>query len=152
MTLTTKQELFCLEYLIDLNATKAAIRAGYSAKTAEQMGYQLLQKTSVSAVIQRQQEQRAQRTKRSADSVLTDLQAVKGAAMKLVTDKDGNQIMANPNAALKALELEGKHLGMWTEKVSIDHTTNGEPTSITRIIIDPVELDAAMQRALDCVK
>jgi phage terminase small subunit len=114
--LTAKQVCFVNEYLIDLNATQAAIRAGYSTKTAEQMGYQLLQKTSVSAAIKSQQEQRAQRTKRSADSVLHDLQAVKDAAMRFVTDKDGNQIMANPNAALRALELEGKHLSMWIEK------------------------------------
>ena len=45
--LTAKQEIFCKEYLIDLNGTQAAIRAGYSEKTAEQLSYQLLQKTSV---------------------------------------------------------------------------------------------------------
>ena len=45
--LTAKQQRFCDEYLIDLNATQAAIRAGYSPKTAEQLAYQLLQKTSV---------------------------------------------------------------------------------------------------------
>lgn len=51
MSLTPKQERFVQEYLVDLNATQAAIRAGYSAKTAEQMGYQLLQKTSVQEAI-----------------------------------------------------------------------------------------------------
>lgn len=52
MKLTDKQEKFCNEYLIDLNATQAAIRAGYSPKTAMEQGYQLLQKTSVAAFIQ----------------------------------------------------------------------------------------------------
>lgn len=51
MALTPKQKLFVDEYLIDLNATQAAIRAGYRPDNAEQMGYQLLQKTSVSDAI-----------------------------------------------------------------------------------------------------
>ena len=60
--LTPKQERFVQEYLIDLNATQAAIRAGYSAKTAEQQGYQLLQKPSVQAAIAARQKEREQRT------------------------------------------------------------------------------------------
>ena len=48
MPLTDKQKRFVEEYLVDLSATQAAIRAGYSAKTAEQQAYKLLQKTSVS--------------------------------------------------------------------------------------------------------
>ena len=51
MPLTDKQKRFVEEYLVDLNATQAAIRAGYSEKTAEQQAYQLLQKTSVSEAI-----------------------------------------------------------------------------------------------------
>ncbi len=47
--LTPKQKRFVAEYLVDLNATAAAKRAGYSEKTAEQVGYQLLQKTTVPA-------------------------------------------------------------------------------------------------------
>ena len=58
--LTPKQQRVVDEYLIDLNATQAAIRAGYSPKTAEQQGFQLLKKTSVSeAIEQAQQERRA---------------------------------------------------------------------------------------------
>ena len=51
--LTAKQQQFCCEYIIDLNATAAARRAGYSSRTAEQQGYQLLQNPSVQAEIQR---------------------------------------------------------------------------------------------------
>ncbi|ANY83325.1 hypothetical protein BB934_34035 (plasmid) [Microvirga ossetica] len=51
MPLTDKQKRFVEDYLVDLNATQAAIRAGYSAKTAEQQAYKLLQKTSVSEAI-----------------------------------------------------------------------------------------------------
>ena len=49
--MTPKQQAFVSEYLIDLNATQAAIRAGYSPKTAEQLGYQLLQHPSVRAAV-----------------------------------------------------------------------------------------------------
>jgi phage terminase small subunit len=49
--MTAKQQAFCDEYLIDLNATQAAVRAGYSKKTAMEQGYQLLQKTSVQEYI-----------------------------------------------------------------------------------------------------
>ena len=50
--LTPKQKLFVAEYLVDLNATQAAIRAGYSEKRASEIGYQLLRKTTVQAAIQ----------------------------------------------------------------------------------------------------
>ena len=71
--LTDKQELFCREYLVDLNATQAAIRAGYSKKTSEQLSYQLLQKTSVQNYIQELKQQRNDRNKIDADYVLKRL-------------------------------------------------------------------------------
>ena len=70
--LTAKQSQFVQEYLVDLNATQAAIRAGYSAKTAEQQGYQLLQKPSVQAAIAARQKEREQRTAVTADRVLLE--------------------------------------------------------------------------------
>ena len=71
--LTDKQELFCREYLVDLNATQAAIRAGYSQKTSEQLSYKLLQKTSVQNYIQELKQQRYERNKINADYVLKRL-------------------------------------------------------------------------------
>ncbi|HBY8816995.1 TPA: terminase small subunit, partial [Klebsiella pneumoniae] len=65
--LTDQQRLFVAEYLKDHNATQAAIRAGYSKKTAEQIGYQLLQKTSVAQAIAQQQKASIVRTLGSAD-------------------------------------------------------------------------------------
>ena len=70
--LAPMQSVFVQEYLIDLNATQAAIRAGYSAKTAEQQGYQLLQKPSVQAAIAARQKEREQRTAVTADRVLLE--------------------------------------------------------------------------------
>ncbi|ELO0595187.1 terminase small subunit [Salmonella enterica] len=68
--LTAQQRLFVAEYLKDNNATQAAIRAGYSKKTAEQIGYQLLQKTSVAQAVAQQQRDSLLRTLASADEVL----------------------------------------------------------------------------------
>ena len=70
--LAPMQSVFVQEYLIDLNATQAAIRAGYSAKTAEQQGYQLLQKPSVQAAIAARQKEREQRIAVTADRVLLE--------------------------------------------------------------------------------
>lgn len=71
--LTDQQRLFVAEYLKDHNATQAAIRAGYSKKTAEQIGYQLLQKTSVAQAIAQQQKASIVRTLGSADEVLEQM-------------------------------------------------------------------------------
>lgn len=73
MALTPKQERFVAEYLIDLNATQAAIRAGYSAKTAEQQGYQLLQKTSVSEFLQARQAELAKTHGVTVDNIVKEL-------------------------------------------------------------------------------
>ena len=70
--LAPMQSVFVQEYLIDLNATQAAIRAGYSKKTAEQQGFQLLQKTSVQDAIAARQKEREQRTAVTADRVLLE--------------------------------------------------------------------------------
>ena len=71
--LTNKQKSFVAEYLIDLNATQAAIRAGYSAKTAEWQGPQLLKKTHVAEAIQEAMARREKRTDINADYVLNRL-------------------------------------------------------------------------------
>lgn len=105
--LTPKQERFVAEYLVDLNATQAAIRAGYSEKTADRIGPELLGKTCVAAAIQSAMAERAAKIKRSAEDVLNDIRSLTQEVWR-----DGDL-----RTALKGLELEGKHLGMFTEKV-----------------------------------
>ena len=68
--LTDKQKKFVEEYLIDLNATQACIRAGYSPKTAMEQGYQLLQKTSVQEAIAERMAARSRRTGVNQDRVV----------------------------------------------------------------------------------
>lgn len=71
--LTPKQALFVQEYLIDLNATQAAIRAGYSARTAKSIGQENLTKPAVAEAIATAQQQRAARTEITQDMVLREL-------------------------------------------------------------------------------
>lgn len=72
MKLTAKQEAFVDEYLIDLNATQAAIRAGYSKKTAQMIGFENLSKPVISAAIELAMKARSDRTEVTADRVLAE--------------------------------------------------------------------------------
>lgn len=72
MALTDKQELFAKEYLVDLNATQAAIRAGYSEKTAKQMGTENLAKPAIQERIQELMAERSKRVEITADMVLRE--------------------------------------------------------------------------------
>lgn len=73
MALTKRQQLFVAEYLIDLNATQAAIRAGYSVKRASEIGYQQLQKTTVKNEIDKAMAERSKRTGITQDRVLNEI-------------------------------------------------------------------------------
>ena len=99
------------EYLIDLNATQAAIRAGYSEKTADRIGPELLGKTCVSDAIQEAQKKRQKRTEITQDYVLEKL--------KEITDQqasDAQDSRLKYTNKIKALELLGKHLGTFDKQ------------------------------------
>lgn len=108
MALTPKQERFVQEYLVDLNATAAAKRAGYSEKRASELGYQLLRKTTVQAAIQRAIQDRSQRTGATQDYVIEKLKAI---ADKQASDAPDSDLKYS--SQIKAIELLGKHLGAW---------------------------------------
>ncbi len=74
--MTPKQRRFVEEYLVDLNATAAAKRAGYAARSAKNHGYRLLQNPAVAAAVANAQDKRAARTRVSADRVVTELAKV----------------------------------------------------------------------------
>lgn len=130
--LTAKQELFVQEYLIDLNATQAAIRAGYSEKTAGQQGFELLKKPEIQSGINAAQQARVERTQITADYVLTTIHETveRCKQARPVLDRRGEPVMVEteggqlapaytfePQAVLKGAELLGKHLKMFTDKV-----------------------------------
>lgn len=90
--LTAKQSLFVEEYLIDLNATQAAIRAGYSKKTARQIGEQNLSKLDIAAAIQIQQKQRSERVQIDADYVLKRHAEIDKMDVADILDDQGNVV------------------------------------------------------------
>lgn len=91
--LTPKQQRFVEEYLIDLNATRAAIRAGYSEKRASEIGYQLLQKTTVQIAIDSAQQRRSERTEITQDMVLQELARIGFSDIRKIV-RWGNTTMA----------------------------------------------------------
>ena len=168
--MTAKQQRFCDEYLIDLNATQAAIRAGYSEKTAYSMGQRLLKNVEVQNCIQERKAERVERTEITQDMVLRELAIIafsnaadyaavierevmhenkdgeliptldrhgnplkyktvepvltedltddqKKALAVIKRSKDGFEV--KPYDKVRALELLGKHLGMFTENVKL---------------------------------
>ena len=123
--LTDKQQRFVAEYLIDLNATKAAIRAGYSAKNADKIGSQLLGKTRVSEAIQAGKMARSERTEITQDYVLAKLKEI---ADKPATDANDSDLKYS--SKIKALELLGKHVG------AFDGKTNGDGDTEVKVVID----------------
>ncbi|HHG4416759.1 TPA: terminase small subunit [Pseudomonas aeruginosa] len=90
MALTKKQRLFVDEYLIDLNATQAAIRAGYSTRRAAEIGYQLLQRPEVAQAIQAAMAERSKRTKVEADYVIRRLREIDEMDVLDILEDDGS--------------------------------------------------------------
>lgn len=147
--LTAKQQAFVDEYLIDLNATQAAIRAGYSAKTAEQQGSRMLSNVKVQQAVSQAMAERSKRTGINQDRVILELARIGFVKMTDVVDEEG-QIRSDATdddlaciesikykssdtdsgssverevkigSKLKALELLGKHLGMWNDKLDVN--------------------------------
>lgn len=124
MALRPKQAAFVAEYLIDLNATKAAIRAGYSESTARAISCEILAKPDIQDAIRDAMQKRAERTGITQDKVLSDIELIKQDAMKSKVDKEGDEAMVNHAAALKACELQGRHLKMWNDKLDITATVS----------------------------
>lgn len=119
--LTPKQTMFIKEYLVDLNATQAAIRAGYSVRTAKAIGQENLTKPDVQSALQKEMDKRSEKVELTADDVLRDIKEIKARCMQAVPvlDRNGNptgEYKFDATNALKACELEGKHLKLFTDK------------------------------------
>ena len=112
--MTPKQKRFVAEYLCDLNATQAAKRAGYSEKTASETGYENLRKPQIAAAIAAGQAARSERAEVTADYVL--------ACIVATVEECRSEEHRNPQAALKGLELLGRHLAMFTDRTDNRHT------------------------------
>lgn len=134
--MTPKQELFIKEYLKDLNATQAAIRAGYSKKTAQEIGAENLSKPIIAEAIQKAMDKRAEKVELSADYVLKTIRDTveRCNQTRPVLDRSGKPVMVEtadgevvpaytfdaPNV-LKGCELLGRHLAIWKDVGSKDN-------------------------------
>lgn len=119
--LTPKQRLFVVEYLKDLNATQAAIRAGYSEATAKQQGSRLLTNVDIQAEIATKVNKRMEKAELSAEYVLEGIREVVERCKQAepVLDKEGTptgEYRFDATNSLKGYELLGKHLKLWIEK------------------------------------
>ena len=147
--MTKKQKKFIEEYLIDLNATQAAIRAGYSPDTAGSIGSENLKKPEIRVRIDKAMAERSKRTGINQDRIIEelakiallnpknlinfeeatvkeeateeDLAAISSVRVKCFPTKDGEGIEREIKMydKAKALELLGRHLGMFKDKVEV---------------------------------
>lgn len=129
-----KQRKFADEYIIDCNATQAAIRAGYNEKTAYSQGQRLLKNVEIKAYIDEQLELLHNQRTADAKEVLEYLSAVMRGKHKEQTLQligDGVQIITDIDVSakerIKAAELIGKRYGLFKDNVTIDL----EPVTIT---------------------
>jgi len=113
--LPLRRERFCQEYIIDFNAKQAAIRAGYSAHTAEKQGSRLLTFVEVTLRVDDLLDGLTERVKLTAEKVLYDIATIKKSCLT-----------TNPQVALKACELEAKYLGILTDRLEHSGTVKTE--------------------------
>ncbi len=121
--LTDRQKRFCDEYLIDLNATQAAIRAGYSENTARQMACENLTKPNIQEYISERMKEKEKALIADQDEVLEYLTAVLRGKEKdevLLLSGEARQKKIDTKDRLKAAELLGKRYGIYTDKIQAD--------------------------------
>ena len=150
MALTEKMIRFCNEYLIDLNATQAAIRAGYPESSAGSIGSENLQKPEIIAYLDVRRREIQTRLELNQDWVLMRLKEVSDRSMQAVPvmrydpvercmvqlrdEQDRDVWQYDSTGVNKATELIGKHLGMFVNK--IDMTTKGESLNEKRPVTE----------------
>lgn len=143
--MTKKQKIFVEEYLIDLNATQAAIRAGYSPATAKEIGCENLTKPNISAAISQAMAERSRRTGINQDRVLQELARIGFAKITDVVDPDTARIRSDASdddlACIQSIKIKpnefgterevklydkksalvdlGKHLGLFKDKMEL---------------------------------
>lgn len=127
MALTAKQERFVAEYLVDLNATQAAIRAGYSEKTAYAIGQQNLKKLEIQAAIQAAMDQRSKRVEITQDRVLQEYARLaffdpRKLFMENGKPKDINELDDDTAAALVGLDVMEEYEGTGESREFVGYT------------------------------
>ena len=159
--MTPKQEAFVREYLVDLNASAAYLRAGYKTGNANVLGPRMLANAGIQEAIQAGMDARASRVQITADQVLQNIIDIgqrcmqrwpkmvgqgknREQATEWVTTEEGEEVLAHvfefdSQGALKAQELLGKHLKLFTEKTEVTGANGGPVQTETKLIVEPVK-------------
>ena len=183
--LSYKQKRFVEEYIVDLNAKQAAIRAGYSVRTAEKQGWQMMQHAGIRTAIEKYQKNISKKTEITIENILqeyakiafTDLTEIIRFEKGLMSVEDFDKLDDKQKACIKkfkcktmerlnangelvesdwveielhdkqhALDMLGKHLGMFVQKLEVTDKTP-KPPSINLIMpaVDPKLIQAPVQ-------
>ena len=158
--MTKKQKLFVKEYLIDLNATQAAIRAGYSPETAGTIGSENLKKPEIKSAIEKAMAERSRRTGINQDRVLLELARIGFAKITDIVDPSTGEIREDATdddlACIQSVKIKptewgterevklcdkkgaliemGKHLGMFKTKVELSGSVQTEISKLDNLI------------------
>lgn len=146
-SLNKNQLAFVEEYLVDLNATQAAIRAGYAKASARQQGARLMTHAVIRDLIAEKMAERSERVEITADKVLKRLWAIGNAHNELQAD----------STQVRSLELVGKHLQMFTDGLAITNPDGSlhppqEPPDLSALTDEEIESLRAIQEKLGKVK
>ena len=145
--LTAKQQRFVDEYLIDLNATQAAIRCGYAENSARITASRLLSKDNIQQAVNQGQAERQAKTKIDAAWVLEQAAQSYIVNSAEYMDEQGRMVPLNANAARGFLELAGKHVGVqaFKEKIETETTLKVDVSDIAEATTEAEAADAYLQ-------
>ena len=133
--LTPMQEIFLQEYMVDYNASRAILKAGYKTKNPNRLGTDLLNHPLIQKELSERTKERRERMELTVDYVVNKL-------VSIVEETEAG----NPNAALRGLELLAKHLGMLKEKTEISGPNGGAIEYEQKVKEDAANLESAIAR------